>query len=93
MSYPVRKNVLADSLSRGKFTKFWEEAPHDMNKEPEESPDELWPVSKIWKTHKKQALKERRKPKVKKDKPKNEAVNWYNLINGRRVIELSHTSG
>ena len=42
------KNVLADSLSRLNFRRFWDNAPENMNKEADQLPTELWPASKIW---------------------------------------------
>ena len=43
-----KKNVLADSLSRMRFDKFWEDAPDDMNSKPDAMPKELIPMEKIW---------------------------------------------
>ena len=42
-------NGKADALSRLEFDRFWDLADEDnMNQEPHELPDELWPVAKIW---------------------------------------------
>ena len=45
------KNVLVDSLSRGNFGTFWNKAPKDTKKVPEDIPMNLWPVEKLWKQH------------------------------------------
>ena len=42
------ENVLADSLSRFDFKRFWENVPNSMETTPTEIPTQLWPVSKIW---------------------------------------------
>ena len=41
-------NVLADSLSRGKWAQFWRKAPKTMNRYPDELPKEIWPVEELW---------------------------------------------
>ena len=41
-------NILADALSRLQFKRFWLSAPQTMNKYPDEVPEEIWPVEKIW---------------------------------------------
>ena len=43
------KNVLADSLSRGKFSVFWHHAPMYTKAHPDSLPSVLWPASKLWK--------------------------------------------
>ena len=47
------KNILADSLSRGNFHKFWENATKGTRKFPEEIPEALWPIEKLWKSNEK----------------------------------------
>ena len=42
------RNILADSLSRGKLQTFWDHAPEGTKELPEEIPEELWPVEKLW---------------------------------------------
>ena len=44
-----KKNVLADSLSRFDWKRFWDHAPESMNAFPSPLPDKLWPASKVWK--------------------------------------------
>lgn len=45
---PTKKNVLADSLSRGEWARFWDNAPQGTMKTPLELPAELWPVPLVW---------------------------------------------
>ena len=42
------ENVLADSLSRLDFTRFWRNAPKSMKVCPDVVPSNIWPVNKIW---------------------------------------------
>ena len=42
------KNELADALSRMNLRRFWDKAPENMKKLPEEIPKQLWPINKIW---------------------------------------------
>ena len=45
------KNNFADALSRGQLTRFWHDAEQEereFNKYPENIPEEVWPVEKIW---------------------------------------------
>ena len=43
------KNKLADWLSRAKFNKFMQATKgKNFNKKPEEIPQELWPMEKVW---------------------------------------------
>ena len=41
-------NILADSLSRLQFDRFWREAPETMNAFPDKIPEVMWPVERIW---------------------------------------------
>ena len=41
-------NILADSLSRFDFDRFWKHAPKNTLQFPDGLPQELWPLSKIW---------------------------------------------
>ena len=41
-------NRLADSLSRLDFDRFWRNAPVTMSQVPDQIPDDLWPIEKIW---------------------------------------------
>ena len=43
-----KENILADALSRFEFKKFWRNAPKTMNRFPDEIPEHIWPVDKIW---------------------------------------------
>ena len=43
-----QKNILADSLSRLDFKRFFENAPETVAPLPDNLPEELWPASKIW---------------------------------------------
>ena len=42
------ENTCADALSRLDFDKFFKNAPHNVCRQPEKLPDELWPLSKLW---------------------------------------------
>ena len=44
----TEENVLADALSRGQMSRFWENAPISMNRTPVAISDKLWPVQNIW---------------------------------------------
>ena len=44
----TENNILADSLSRLDFKRFWNNAPEDMEDHPESLPREIWPMSRIW---------------------------------------------
>ena len=44
----TERNVLADSLSRLDFKRFWRNDPGYMNRQPDDLPDSIWPVSKLW---------------------------------------------
>ena len=46
---PMKKNILADALSRGLIDEFWKHAPKSMKKQPRLVPEEIWSMSKIWK--------------------------------------------
>ena len=41
-------NILADALSRGDFKSFFENAPETVNSYGEETPEEIWPITKFW---------------------------------------------
>ena len=41
-------NVLADSLSRMDFRRFWKNAPKTMSLKQDQVHDSLWPVTKVW---------------------------------------------
>ena len=43
-----KDNTLADPLSRGNLAEFWDLAPESMNREPDNLPEEITPVTKIW---------------------------------------------
>ena len=43
-----KRNVLSDALSRLNLTKFFNLAPANVKKYPENLPERLWPISKIW---------------------------------------------
>ena len=43
-----RDNILADSLSRLDYTRFWKHAQSNMNKIPDDLPTEVWPPEKVW---------------------------------------------
>ena len=43
-----KKNVLADSLSRGNLRRFWEKAPISMNVLPDRIPDKIWRPESVW---------------------------------------------
>ena len=47
------ENILADSLSRLDFKRFWCNAPPNMDRQPTSLSTDLWPVSKIWMVHRK----------------------------------------
>ena len=42
------EDILADSLSRCDFRRFWANAPRSMEWDPRGLPSELWPASKKW---------------------------------------------
>ena len=42
------ENVLADSLSRGEYDRFWKHAPEGTNRYPDSLPSQLWPIDKLW---------------------------------------------
>ena len=42
------KNVVADALSRMDFTRFWDNAPVNINRIPDRITPCLWPVDKVW---------------------------------------------
>ena len=43
-----KSNVLADTLSRMKFRKFWRKAPEGMSQFPDPIPKAIWPIDKVW---------------------------------------------
>ena len=43
-----KENSRADHLSRGRIRKFIEESPIEIDPEPTEVPEEIWPIEKIW---------------------------------------------
>ena len=45
---PSKQNILADSLSRLNFRRFWHHAPMTMDEHPTDLPDKIWPLGKIW---------------------------------------------
>ena len=44
----TKQNFLADSLSRGKLSKFFSLAPSLVNRSPDQISELIWPASKIW---------------------------------------------
>ena len=45
---PTLKNILADSLSRLNFTKFFKHAPRNINTFPSRLPEKIWPMERLW---------------------------------------------
>ena len=45
----TKDNGKADALSRLDFSRFWNLAGREMNAHPTAIPQEIWPISKIWK--------------------------------------------
>ena len=43
-----KKNILADSLSRMSFLRFFNNVPAGVNKSPNTIPTELWPLTELW---------------------------------------------
>ena len=45
---PSKQNILADSLSRLDFSRFWKHASSSMELQPCPLPQEIWPMEKVW---------------------------------------------
>ena len=49
---PGKENKLADLLSRNKLSEVFKLAPKDMSCRPQELPNFMWPVEKLWDSYK-----------------------------------------